>query len=199
MTPHDTIEEQLRAHHQAQQWAEAATVGLRHFGPELLRFAATMMRSASAAEDAFAEACERIWLGLPGFRFESSFRTWAFTITRRVCVQHLREPHRRRACPLSEAGPLSELQEQVRTQTQPYLRDEAKDRLGELRASLTAEDQAILTLRLDRGLSWSEIERVMDDEEASPQERKRREAALRKQFERLKERLRLLAKKSGVL
>ena len=199
MTPHDTIEQQLQVHHQAQQWAELANLGLRHFGPELLRFAAAMMQSASAAEEVFAEACERIWVGLPGFRFESSFRTWAFTITRRLCVQHLREPHRRRARPLSEAGPLSELQAQVRTETQPYLRDEAKNRLGELRASLTTEEQAILTLRLDRGLSWSEIERVMNDEDATPQERKRREAALRKQFERLKERLRQLAKKSGLL
>jgi len=102
--------------------------------------------------------------------------------------------------PLSDAGPLSEIIDEVRTQTAEYLRDEAKDRLRVLRDNLTPDEQAILTLRLDRGLCWAEIAEIMSDSAADDEkERKRSEAGVRKQFERLKDRLRELAKREGLL
>ncbi|MGC4120633.1 MAG: sigma-70 family RNA polymerase sigma factor [Myxococcales bacterium] len=158
-----------------------------------------MLRSPDAAEDAFGEACEKIWAGLPSFRRESSFRTWAFVVMRRICFEHLRSPRARRQAPLSEAGPLSGIAAQVRTATQPFLRTDVKDRLRALRESLSPEEQALLSLRIDRGLPWSEIAVILSDDDADAAERKKREAALRKKLERLKDRLRELAKKDGLL
>ncbi len=199
--PENPAEAGIRERLAAGDLAEAARLGLSAYGPELLRFAAAMLRSADAAEDAFGEACEKIWTGLPGFRRESSFRTWAFVVMRRVCFEHLRSPRARRQAPLSEAGPLSGIAAQVRTATQPFLRTDVKDRLRALRESLSPEEQALLTLRIDRGLPWSEVAAILhdEDEEADGAQRKRREAALRKKLERLKERLRELAKKEGLL
>jgi RNA polymerase sigma-70 factor, ECF subfamily len=196
-----SIEPKIRAHHASGDWRQVATVGIGHYGAELLRFSMAMMRNADWAQEVFAQACERIWVGIPDFRFDCSFRTWAFTIVRRLCIEHLRDPRPVRIRPLSEAGPLSEIEQQVRTQTLPFLRDEVKDRLKVLRESLTAQQQALLTLRLDRGLSWAEIAQVMDDELVAGDATglKRSETALRKQFERLKEQLRELAKKEGLL
>lgn len=198
-TPENPVEAQIRERLAAGDPAGAAKLGVGAYGPELLRFAAALLRCPDAAEDAFGEACEKIWAGLPDFRGESSFRTWAFVVVRRTCLEHLRSPRARRQAPLSEAGPLSGLAAQVRTATQPFLRTDVKDRLRALRESLSPEEQALLTLRIDRALPWSEIAVILADDAATAAERKRFEAALRKKLERLKERLRELARKEGLL
>ncbi|MBI5545055.1 MAG: RNA polymerase sigma factor [Deltaproteobacteria bacterium] len=198
-TAANPVEASIRERLCAGDLTEAAKLGLSAYGPELLRFAAAMLRSLDAAEDAFAEACEKIWAGLPSFRRDASFRTWAFVVVRRVCFDHLRCPRARRQAPLSAAGPLSGIAAQVRTATQPFLRTDVKDRLRTLRESLSPEEQALLSLRIDRGLPWSEIAVILHDEVADAAERKRREAGLRKKLERLKERLREVAKKEGLL
>ena len=61
--------------------------------------------------------------------------------------------------------------------------DEIKERFAKVRETLTPDDHMLLGLRLDRRLSWNDIAQVM---EASP-------AALRKRYQRLKERLEELA------
>jgi RNA polymerase sigma-70 factor (ECF subfamily) len=64
-----------------------------------------------------------------------------------------------------------------------------------LRAQLDPDDHELLLLRLDRQMSWKDIARIRgagDDVTAMA-------AALRKQFERAKERLRTLALDSGLL
>ncbi len=193
-------EEAIRQHCEGRRFPEAASVAIQQYGPELLRFAVALVRSTSEADDVFAEACERIWLNLPEFRFESSFRTWAYTIVKRLCFDRLRSPGARRCRSLSAAGPLSQIQEQVRTQTASFLHSEVKDKLEQIRATLSPEDQALLSLRIDRDLSWSEIADVMGESGSlAPEARKGQEAALRKRFERLKDRLRQLAAKQGLL
>ena len=63
-----------------------------------------------------------------------------------------------------------------------------------LRAKLSPDEQALLTLRVDRELEWREIARVLaDDELADDAAVTRAAAGLRKKFERLKEKLRRLA------
>ena len=198
-TAKNPVEASIRERLAAEDLTEAARLGLNAYGPELLRFAAAMLRSPDAAEDAFGEACEKLWAGLPSFRGEASFRTWVFAVVRRVCFEHLRSPRARRQAPLSEAGPLSGIAAQVRTATQPFLRTDVKGRLRALRASLSPEEQALLTLRIDRGLAWSEIAVILHDAEAGAAERRKREASLRKKLERLKDRLRELARKDGLL
>ncbi len=70
----------------------------------------------------------------------------------------------------------------------------AADRLAKLRESLKPEEQTLLILRVDKGLSWKEIAQVLADEEAPPDV-----GALRKRFERLKERLLRLAREEGLV
>jgi RNA polymerase sigma-70 factor, ECF subfamily len=64
-----------------------------------------------------------------------------------------------------------------------------------LRAMLTPEERTLLVLRLDRDLSWREVAIVLEEEQGEPVE----EAALRKRFERVKERLVRLARDEGLV
>jgi RNA polymerase sigma-70 factor (ECF subfamily) len=68
----------------------------------------------------------------------------------------------------------------VRTVTRDIQRTEVKDEFCILRDELYPEEHEILLLRLDRGMAWKDIARILggDDDLGA------RAAALRKRFER---------------
>ncbi|WP_437604201.1 sigma-70 family RNA polymerase sigma factor [Sorangium sp. So ce590] len=180
----------------------AADAGIRGYGPSLLGFLAHVLESPQDASEVFSEVCLNIWSHLGSFRGDSSFRTWAFRIARNAYQNHLERPERRRHLPLSQAPEVSGLEEQVRTQTLPYLRTEVKDKVAALRQQLKPDERALLVLRIDRGMSWDDIARVMlvsESEPPAPAELKRKSAALRQSFVAVKERLRELAEQEGLL
>jgi len=69
-----------------------------------------------------------------------------------------------------------------------------QDRLARLRASLEPEERTLLILRLDREMSWNEVAEVLSVE-GGPVDA----AAVRKRFERVKDKLAKLAKKQGLI
>jgi len=172
----------------------AATLALETYGPELLGFLVTLLGDHDDAAEAFAQLGEDLWRGLPGFAFDCSMRTWLYTLARHAACRLGRgaRVRRRHALPLSG---VSELAERIRTATLPHLRTEARDAVARLRASLVPDDRALLVLRLDRAMSWTEIAAVLAPEEAAP----RAAARLRKRFQLVKERLRGLATAEGLV
>jgi RNA polymerase sigma-70 factor, ECF subfamily len=175
---------------------EAATLLLRAYGKELLEYSIAMARSEVDGCDAFSLLSERLWRGLPTFRWESSARTWCYVLAHRAIADTLRGGAARRAVPLSDAPEVAALVEQVRTQTLTFLRTEARDAFAELRASLSPEERELLVLRLDRKLPWREVAMVMSaDEDLDPAALERRSAALRKQWEVMKTKLRTMVKR----
>jgi RNA polymerase sigma-70 factor, ECF subfamily len=190
------LEERIRGYCDAQQWGPAATVALRGYGPEVLGYLSAMCRTETDAAEVFSSFCEDLWKGLPGFRWQSSFRTWAYTLARHALYRIGRDPQRRRErnLALSESPEVFEMVEQVRTTTMIHLRTETKNKFAALRDRLEPDDRTLLILRVDRKLAWTEIATVMADEaEPTPDQLKRGAATLRKRFERAKERLRKLA------
>jgi RNA polymerase sigma-70 factor (ECF subfamily) len=181
----------------------AATVALRAYGPELFGFLMAFLRDETSASEAFSEATERMWKGFPTFGWDASFRTWAYVITRRAALSYQRDGQRRarRNRPLPEGSALSGVAADVRSATLTYLRTETKTRAAELRESLSHEDQEILVLRIDKGLEWAELSRVLYDGEGVPDaaEIKRESARLRKRFQVAKRRLLELARREGLV
>ncbi len=108
--------------------------------------------------------------------------------------QFWRDPFRRHVRRLATSE-YSLLADSLRASSLRRDPDAAADRLASLRESLEPEEQTLLILRVDRGLSWKEIATVLAESEDAPPDA----VALRKRFERLKERLLRLAKKEGVL
>jgi RNA polymerase sigma-70 factor (ECF subfamily) len=89
----------------------------------------------------------------------------------------------------------------VRTETLPFLRTQTKTRLQALRDELPEEDRMILVLRVDRRLEWTELGRVLagEDEPLDEAAAVREAARLRKRFQLVKERLREMAKREGLI
>ena len=189
-----SIASRLLADHAAGRHREVATTTIRAYGPEILGFLAAMLRDEDAARDVFSQFCEDLWSGLPRFRGQCSLRTWAYTVARNAASDYRDSAHNRRRCAISECPEVLEAAQAARTTTLAYLRTEVKDRVAAMRDRLDPEDQTMLILRIDRGMSFNDIARVTLGDVA-PEDGAalaRRSAALRKRFERVKAELRSL-------
>jgi RNA polymerase sigma-70 factor, ECF subfamily len=169
----------------------AATEAIRGLGPKVLGYLRSILRDDEDAADAFSHFAEDLWRGIPGFRGEASFKTWAYKLAW-CAAMHVRSDAWKRLGRRFESGEASKLADEIRTRS--AVRDE-KQRLGleKLREALTAEEQTLLFLRLDQGLEWNEVAVVLAAE-GPPVE----PAALRKRYERLKERLARMVKDQGL-
>lgn len=220
-TSRAALEQNLRDLAGSHDFDGAATLAIRAYGPEIFGFLMSMHRGSTDASDIFATFSEDLWRGLPRFAWHCSFRTWAYTIARNASHRHLKNRRRRAQgqVPLSASGAAG-LALVVRTATLSYLQTDHKDRFAALRESLPAEDQMLLILRVDRGLAWDELARILyehrDDrgelrdapaaegDESEPptpptdEDLKRESARLRKRFQLVKEKLVALGKRAGL-
>ena len=187
-------EQAIRAQCDAGAHSEATTAALRLYGVELLSFLRALAESHDLAAEAFAELGEDVWKGMPRFRWESSLRSWLYALARNALGQLRRDPRRRRDrnLPLSLAPEMAAV---VRTVTLEIQRTEVKDEFRALREQLAPDEHELLLLRLDRGLAWKDIARILGGDDQLDA----RAAALRKRFERAKERLKKLAIERGLL
>jgi len=185
------VEARIRACCDAARWDDAIKLALEAYGPELLSYLVALVRSVGDADDVFGAVCEDLWRALPTFRWDSSLRTFAYTVARHRCLKHLARARRVSHVSLSSPSALIVVAE-LRSRTATYLRTETKDRIAQLRAQLEPEDQTLLILRVNRQLAWRDIARIMSGEGAAI-DLDRRAAGLRKRFERLKSDLRAKA------
>jgi RNA polymerase sigma-70 factor (ECF subfamily) len=80
------------------------------------------------------------------------------------------------------------------------MRTQTKDWFAKIRESLPPDDQVLLVLRVDRELGWDELARVsLGDPEADGAAVKRESMRLRKRFQLLKDQLRDMAARDGIL
>ncbi|MBI4956330.1 MAG: RNA polymerase sigma factor [Myxococcales bacterium] len=188
------VEAEIRAARERGDLHAAATLALEAYGPELLGFLVSLLGDPDAADEAFAQLGEDLWRGLPGFEARSSARTWLYTLARHAAYRLVRGARVRNkyAAPASQ---ISAVAEAVRTRTLPFLRTEARDGIARLRAALDPDDRALLVLRLDRNMSWTEVAAVL----APDEEPVRAAARLRKRFQLVKDRLRERARELGLV
>ena len=169
----------------------AAAEAIRGLGPKVLGYLRSILRDDHDAADAFSAFAEDLWLGLPSYRGESSFRTWAYKLAW-CAAMHVRTDAWKRLGRRFHTGEASRIADEVRTRT--VVKDEQQRRkLDVLRATLEPAEQTLLFLRLDLKMEWSEVAEVLSAE-GPPVD----SATVRKRFERLKERLAKLAREKGL-
>jgi RNA polymerase sigma-70 factor (ECF subfamily) len=169
----------------------AATVVLRALGPEVLGYLENVLGDPDDARDVFQRFAEDLWTWLPSHR-GGSLRAACYRIAWHAAARFRREAWRRRRermrTTMASRIAASITSPESRLATSPH------DRLERLRASLEPEEKTLLILRLDRELSWSEVAEVLSSE-GSPVDA----AAVRKRFERVKDKLAKLAREQGLL
>ena len=190
----DELERQIRLRWEARDYNGAAETAIRGYGPEIFGFLVAFHHDEEDAAEVFSRVTERLWSGLERFSWQSSFRTWLYVVARNTSLRYRREAQQRarRMVPLPDGSALSAIAAQVRSETMSALRSQKKDWVAAMRDALPEEDRMLLVLRVDKGLAWTDLARVMheDGEKEMDDEEVRREAArLRKRFQLVKERL----------
>ncbi len=171
-----------------QRYDEATEVLLRAHGSEILGVLVAMVGDDSVAADAYSLFCERLWRGLPKFRFECACRTWAYTIARHSLYDVLRQRRAAAEVLVSPSG-LPEVVALAASSTAPHLRTTNAQNLQVARASLSGDDQLLLVLRVDKQMAWNDVALVLGDGDESPAQLASACVALRKRFSRIKARL----------
>jgi RNA polymerase sigma-70 factor (ECF subfamily) len=183
---------------QGRDFQRAATDALSRYGAEVYGFLINLMGSEADASEVFSQAAEDLWRGLPSFRAQCSVRSWLYLLARHAAARFRRTPWNRGG--RTGDAMLDELVVRSRTTTSPWQRSDVKDRWRALRESLDPDDRALLVLRVDRAMSWTDVAQVMIGRtEVDGAELAREAARLRKRFQLLKEELRRRAREAGLL
>ena len=197
------LETRIRMACSTADYVSAATLVIEGYGGEIMAFLLARLRSRSDADEVFATIAEKLWTGLPQFEWRCSLRSWLYRLARNAAIDFSTAAQNRpeRHVALSQHGSPSWLADRVRSATATYQQTAAKDRVRELREKLAEDDQMLLILRVDRGMDWRELAAAMGDETAPLEgaDLDREAARLRKRFERIKDRLRELAREAGLL
>jgi RNA polymerase sigma-70 factor (ECF subfamily) len=165
---------------------------LREYGDELARYLRSMCPSEADAQEAFSRMSEELWKSLARFDSRCSVRTWCYMLARHSAIYIRTRPRHERELLVSS---IPSVQQAATEMWSHSLVDavRARDVYAEIKQALDDDDQTLLALRVDRNLAWREIALVLLGEDASDSEVTRKSATLRKQFERVTERLRELA------
>ena len=140
----------------------AATELVQRHASSLARFAA----SCGAREDIdelVQDTFVRAFASLDGFRGESSFRTWLFTIERRLLLDRRRAERRRpQGLEIGEEDAATEFDA-----LDDLVADEAQGRVRRAIERLTPTQREVFVLRVTEGLSYKEIAKAVSTTEGA--------------------------------
>src|SRR5436190_5730477 len=78
----DPRERAIQLHCAEGNYDLAIAAAWKEYRTEMLHFLSGALRDEDAAQEVFSAFSEELWKGLPGFRWESSFRTWGYCLLR---------------------------------------------------------------------------------------------------------------------
>jgi RNA polymerase sigma-70 factor (ECF subfamily) len=147
----DPRDAELIAHWKAGDQRAATELVGRH-ASALARFAASC-GALEEIDELVQDTFVRAFGSIDGFRGESSFRTWLFSIERRLLLDRRRAERRRpREMEIEEGNAVTTFGALDR-----LVADEAQARVRDAIAHLTPTQQEVFVLRVSEGLSYKEI------------------------------------------
>lgn len=188
-----SLDDQVRALLAAGDVSAATTLVLRVLGPEVHGFLCAVV-GESDGDEVFSLLSERLWRSLATFQGRCSVRTWTYFLARRE-ISRFKRGARRHEIGRQPISQFEDVLAEVRSKSREALASARREKLLRLRDELPQEDRMTLILRIDRGLSWTDIALAFaEDPEHVPEDELKREAArLRKRLQLVKERLKARA------
>jgi RNA polymerase sigma-70 factor, ECF subfamily len=163
----DPSDESLMLRYQQGDRACFAQLVRRHQMP-LFNFALRQVRVPQVAEDVVQETFVRVVQNAPDFKHEARFTTWVYTITRNLCIDHLRKRALRKHPSLDESrgeegdGPtLGELTADPRASVEREATGtELKERIARAVDTLPDEQREVFLMREIANLPFKEIAEI---------------------------------------
>lgn len=189
---------EIKTNHESGDLHFAADKALKLYGSEISAWLIRRYENNDTAVEMYSEFSLYFWQWFPTFAWESSLRTWMYSIARSVCYSNLPRHH----YPLSQVPKdISALIVNQCERISTYKCFGAEDACQKLSDRvLTKEDRDLLIWRIDRQMSWQDIARILSDAPYLDEEECRNKAtALRVRFNRIKKKLRSAAEKEGLV
>ena len=140
----------------------AASELVERHASALARFAASC-GAREEIDELVQDTFVRAFGSLDGFRGDSSFRTWLFTIERRLLMDRRRAERRRpKGAEISEGDVATEYDA-----LDDMVADEAQARVRQAMAKLTPTQREVFVLRVNEGLSYKEIAETVSTTEGA--------------------------------
>ena len=140
----------------------AATELVERHAPALARFAVSC-GAVGEVEELVQDTFVRAFGSLDGFRGDSSFRTWLFTIERRLLMDRRRAERRRpRGVEIAEADSATEYDP-----LDHLVANEAERQVSEAVRRLTPTQREVFMLRVTEGLSYRDIAEAVGSTEGA--------------------------------
>jgi len=167
MRAQDPPDETLMLRYQQGDRAAFATLVRRHQAA-LYNFALRQVRVPQQAEDVIQETFVRVVQNAADFKHEARFTTWVYTITRNLCIDHLRKKALRKHPSLDETrgeeGEGPTLGEQTADPRASVDREatgtELKERIARAVDTLPAEQREVFLMREIANLPFKEIAEI---------------------------------------
>jgi RNA polymerase sigma-70 factor (ECF subfamily) len=167
----EVADEVLMTRFQGGDRAAFATLVKKH-KTTLYNFILRQVRSASAAEDLVQDVFVRIVQNASDFKHEARFTTWAYTIARNLCIDHLRKMSLRRhpsldqaSSPDTESGPtLGERTADKHPSAEvdrAVINTELGQRIGRAVEALPAEQREVFLLRELANVPFKDIAEIV--------------------------------------
>jgi RNA polymerase sigma-70 factor (ECF subfamily) len=163
----DPPDETLMLRYQQGDRAAFAQLVRRHQTP-LYNFALRQVRIPQVAEDVVQESFVRVVQNAADFKHEARFTTWVYTITRNLCIDHLRKRALRKHPSLDESrgeeGDGPTLGEQTADPRASVEREatgtELKERIARAVDTLPDEQREVFLMREIANLPFKEIAEI---------------------------------------
>jgi RNA polymerase sigma-70 factor (ECF subfamily) len=148
------------------QWragdGKAATKLVERHATGLARFVAGEGES-DGIEDVVQDTFVRAFGAIDRFRGDSAFRTWLFTIARRLILDRRRSERRSRVTATIQEGDAVTTFDALDS----MVADESMKRVRRAVARLSQKQKEVFTLRLEQGLSYKEIAELVGSTEGA--------------------------------
>lgn len=155
---------------EVEAWVVAAQAGdqaafgclVERFQRDVYGKAFAILRNHLDADDVVQETFLRVYRALPGFRFESSFRTWLITVTTRQALNFLaRKRDGHESLDPVEDGPEHLALRVESNQMTAMLDQESRRLLREALPKLPQRQRQALQLKIQNDLKYEDIAREM--------------------------------------
>jgi RNA polymerase sigma-70 factor, ECF subfamily len=152
------------------RWVESAQQGdqsafsclVERFSRDVYGKAFSILKNHQDADDVVQETFLRVYRALPGFRFESSFRTWLITITTRQALNYReRIKFHVESLEMPDEGMEHPALRIEATQSNAILDEEARRLLREAMPKLPKRQKQALTLKLQNDWKYERIAQEM--------------------------------------
>jgi RNA polymerase sigma-70 factor (ECF subfamily) len=140
----------------------AATMLVERHAPSVARFVAGEGERDSV-DEVVQDTFVRAFSAIDSFRGDSAFRTWLFTIARRLVLDRRRSQRRSRVVATVEEGDAVTSFDALDT----MVADESMARVRKAVSALSPKQREVFTLRLEQGLSYREIAELVGSTEGA--------------------------------